>query len=125
MTADQDDDRLEALLQAARGAEPVDEALFARVLADAEGVQQALRPQPVLPLRRAGSWPGFWAQISDALGGWPGLSGVTAAGVAGLALGFFAPDLVDGLSGGQIAIWSGDLGTIPEIGLLWEDAGDV
>ena len=50
---------------------------------------------------------------------------MTLAGVAGLALGILAPDLVDGLSGGQIGLWTGDLGELPEVGLLWEEAGDV
>jgi hypothetical protein len=100
----------------------VGEALFARVLADAAAVQDAMRPQPVSPPSRPSGW---MAQITAALGGWPGISGVTAAGITGLALGFLAPDLVDTLSGGQIGVWSDDLGTIPEITLVWEDAGDV
>jgi hypothetical protein len=39
-----------------------------------------------------------------ALGGWGGFGGVTAAGLVGLAVGFWSPDMVDVLSGGQI--WS-------------------
>jgi hypothetical protein len=50
---------------------------------------------------------------------------VTAAGVAGLVLGFWAPDLVDSLSGGQIWLLTGGGGTMPEIGMLWAEAGDV
>lgn len=121
MTADRDDDGVDQFLRSARAAEPVGDALLARVLADAAEVQDALRPRPVSPSPR----PGWLAQITAALGGWQGVSGVTAAGITGLALGFLAPDLVDTLSGGQIGIWSGDLGTIPEISLVWEEAGDV
>lgn len=120
MTADRDEERLERLLQEARGAEPVSDALMARVLADAAMVQTAAARRP-----RPRAEPGWIARLLGALGGWPAVSGVTLAGVAGLTFGFVAPDLVDGLSGGQIGIWSGDTGILPEIGLLWEEGGDV
>lgn len=121
MTIERDSDPVDDLLRAARGGQPVPPDLHARVLADAAMVQAGLqaRPAPRSPRRQ------WLAEIAAALGGWPGLSGVTLAGVAGLALGLFAPDLVDGLSGGQIGILTGDLGAMPEIGLLWEDLGDV
>lgn len=114
---------LAGLLREARDAVPVSAALSARVLADAQLVQaeaaiaRAAAPVPA----RAGRF----ARFRMALGGWPALSGVTLAGMIGLALGFAAPDLVDTLSGGQIGILSGDLGAVPEIGQLWEVAGDV
>ena len=120
MTADRDEGRLDRLLQDARGAEPVSDALMARVLADAAMVQAAAARRPV---PRAA--PGWIARMLGTLGGWPAVSGVTLAGVAGLAFGILAPDLVDGLSGGQIGIWSGDTGMLPEIGLLWEEGFDV
>lgn len=121
MTADRDEERLLEMLRAARGAEDVPDALMARVLADAARVQaEAMRPP--LPVARRGGWFGaLW----QGMGGWPALSGVTMAGIAGLALGFLAPDLVDGLSGGQIGLWTGTTGNLPEIGLLWVEGGDV
>lgn len=120
MMADRDEDRLTEMLHAARGAEAVPDALMARVLADAARLQaEALRP-PV-PLARGGWFAGLW----QGMGGWPALSGVTMAGIAGLALGFLAPDLVDGFSGGQIGLWWGTTGNLPEIGLLWVEGGDV
>ena len=121
MTVERDEEQLDQLLQSARGAVRLPETLSARVLADAAMVQTTLRAAPPQP--RIGL--GWLAEIRAALGGWPGLSGVTLAGVAGLALGILAPDLVDGLSGGQIGLWTGDLGALPEVGLLWEEAGDV
>jgi hypothetical protein len=53
------------------------------------------------------------------------VSGVTLAGVAGLALGLAAPDMVDSWSGGQIWTLTGGTGAVPEIGALWAEAGDV
>jgi hypothetical protein len=50
---------------------------------------------------------------------------VTAAGLVGLALGFWAPEAIDSLSGGQLWLISGGAGTMPEIGMLWVEAGDV
>lgn len=124
MTTEPNDEQLDQLLQSARDAVPVSAALDARVLADAAMVQAMLRAAPP-PQPQPRTWLGWLAEIRAALGGWPGLSGVTLAGVAGLALGILAPDLVDGLSGGQIGLWTGDLGALPEVGLLWEEAGDV
>ena len=121
MTVERDEEQLDQLLQSARAAVTVPDTLVARVLADAARVQATMQAAPPQP--RKG--PGWLAEIRAALGGWPGLSGVTLAGVAGLAFGIFAPDLVDGLSGGQIGVWTGDLGSLPEIGLLWEEGGDV
>jgi hypothetical protein len=120
MTIDRDDDALDQVLRGARAGEPVGDALLARVLADAAMVQAEMTaPRPA---QARGGW---FAGLSSALGGWPALSGVTLAGFVGLAIGFLAPDVVDGLSGGQIGIWFGEPGTLPEIGLLWEEAGDV
>lgn len=123
MTTEPNDEQLDQLLRSARDAVPVSATLEARVMADAAMVQATMRAAPAARGARTGL--GWLAEIRGALGGWPGLSGVTLAGIAGLALGIFAPDLIDGLSGGQIGLWSGDLGTLPEIGLLWEEGGDV
>lgn len=124
MATEPEDARLKALFAAAREAERPGDDLVARVLADAAAVQAAARPVPApapTPTARSGTWAG----ILSALGGWPGLSGVTAAGVAGLVLGFWAPDVIDSLSGGQLWLLTGGGGTMPEIGMLWAEAGDV
>lgn len=120
MTVDRDDDALDQVLRSARGATPVSDALLARVLADAAMVQADMIAPLPNPARA-----GWFAGLSAALGGWPALSGVTLAGFIGLAIGVMAPDLVDGLVGGQIGVWSGDTGALPEVGLLWEEASDV
>jgi hypothetical protein len=80
--------RLEALLAEARRAEPGAD-LVARVLADARAVQLA----PAAPRRPRRRLPGLVA----ALGGWGWLGGVTAAGLVGLSVGYWAPDAVDGV----------------------------
>lgn len=128
MTSERDDAALDALFDTARQAAAPPEALVARVLADAHRVQaesRALTAPPAPPARRSGLF-GRWIA---ALGGWPAVSGVTLAGVAGLALGFAAPDVVDSWSGGQIWTLSGGAGTMPEMGALWdgtwEEGGDV
>jgi hypothetical protein len=124
MATEPEDARLDALFAAAREAETPGDDLVARVLADAAMVQAAARPAPApspAPVQRGGVWAG----ILSALGGWPGLSGVTAAGVAGLVIGLWAPDVVDSLSGGQLWLLTGGGGTMPEMGMLWAEAGDV
>lgn len=125
MTIERDDAALDAVLAAARGATVPPDDLVARVLADAARVQAELRPAPAPAPRRDG-----WVQgLVAGMGGWRAVSGVTLAGVAGLAMGFAAPDLVDAWSGGQIWALSGGAGTMPEIGALWdgawEELGDV
>ncbi|NKX43703.1 hypothetical protein [Roseicyclus persicicus] len=122
MATERDDDGLESFFAAARGAGRPSDDLVARVLADAAAVQGAGRAPAPAPLPRSGGW---FSGLAGALGGWPAVSGVTLAGVAGLVLGFTAPDLVDSWSGGQIWSLSGGVGTMPEIGALWEEAGDV
>jgi hypothetical protein len=74
----------------------------ARVLADAETARcrKSRHPHHLRGLR-AGVRPPAWIA---ALGGWGGFGGVTAAGLVGLALGFWSPDMVDVISGGQL--WS-------------------
>lgn len=125
MTTDHDDDRLAPFWTAARGGGSVPDALMARVLADAARVQATRPAPPPQPAVAAPRHDGLLAGLRQVFGGWPALSGVTLAGVTGLALGLLAPDLVDGLSGGQIGIWSGATGTLPEIGLLWAEGDNV
>lgn len=108
---------IDGLLRAARSdAPPAD--LAARVLADAARVRRGPSARP----RIARGW---LARLSDAVGGWPAMSGVAVAGIAGVSLGFFAPDLVDRLSGGQIWSLGGGAGVTPDIGMLWAEAEDV
>jgi hypothetical protein len=116
------DGALDALLTEARGQRPSDD-LVARVLADAKAVQQAAQPPQRVPTRRGGVWrnpPGFVA----ALGGWGGFGGVTAAGLFGLALGFWSPEAVDSLSGGQFGLTS-EAGWTPDLAALAWEADDV
>ncbi|WP_417587852.1 hypothetical protein [Pararhodobacter oceanensis] len=77
------DDMLEALFAEARAAETpaLPDALSARMMADAAA---ALAPPPA-------SRPNWWARLRLALadiGGAPGLAGVSAAGLAGVWIGF-------------------------------------
>lgn len=125
MTIERDNGDLDAVLRTARGSATPSDELVARVLADAARVQADTRAAPGPVPRRVG-----WLQgLAGGLGGWRAVSGVTLAGVAGLAMGFAAPDLVDAWSGGQIWTLSGGGGTMPEIGALWDGAweefGDV
>lgn len=78
------DDDLEDIFAAARGTgAEVGDDLMARVLADAARVQ----PAPVAA-------PSIWSQIREALGGWPVLGGVAAAGLAGVWIGYAPPSAV-------------------------------
>lgn len=131
MTTDRDDMDLDTLLRAARRSEIPGDDLVARVLADAASVQadratsMATSTAPGAPVQRGGWFSG----VVQAIGGWPAVSGMTAAALTGLAVGFGAPDLVDSWSGGHIWTLSGGGGTVPEIGALWdgtwEEMGDV
>jgi len=94
-----DDATLEALFTQARDAAPLpSDRLIARVLADARSVQDeieagraaAARAAPV----QAAARPGWLA----ALGGWGGMAGLTAAGLAGLTIGLFPPEGLSTLS---------------------------
>ncbi|WP_422049489.1 hypothetical protein [Shimia sp.] len=88
-----DDDMLEDLFASAKSdalAEPSPD-LMARVLesaetvqADQQAAQQAAQGAPQSPSREAGGW---WRALLQALGGWPSLSGVAVAGLAGVWIG--------------------------------------
>lgn len=113
---------LDTLFAAAR-AEAPGAALRARVLADAAAVQAGAMTRPAPTRRRGGGWIG--AAVA-ALGGWGAVSGVTAAGVVGLALGLWAPETIDSLAGGQIwTLSGGGTAVTPDLGLLAWEAGDV
>lgn len=129
MVTEPNDKMLEALFADARdGTNPSDD-LMARVLSDAASVQAdlayAAQSRPVSPARGGAAGSGWFAGLLNALGGWPGFSGVTLAGITGLVLGFYAPDMIDTLSGGQIWSLTGEVGATPDIGTLWTEAGDV
>lgn len=98
MTTDRDD-ALDDLFAAARGAEDweMSEALTARIMADAA----AEMPRPAAaPVRR-----GPWAALVAALGGWPAVSGLAAATVAGVWLGAAPPPALDSfLSGSAVPV---------------------
>lgn len=89
------DDALDGYFTAARGTMPQpDPDLMRRVLQDALDVQAAetAQRQPPRQQRKAvQSRPGVWAQLRDALGGWPAFGGLAMAGVMGLAIGIAAP----------------------------------
>lgn len=96
------DDMLDDLLAQARSVTPApSNDLMARVLADADAVQ----PAPVVtPVSRAGLWP----RLMDAVGGWPAVSGLAAATVAGIWVGVAPPasvsDLTATLIGDEVSI---------------------
>lgn len=101
MTDKQQMDALDALLRDAAGqtVAPGDD-LMARVLADAAEVQPratALAPARPVP-GAAAEPPGFVAAILDLLGGWPAVSGLAAAGVAGLWVGVAPPAALETLA---------------------------
>ncbi|WP_037309401.1 hypothetical protein [Ruegeria halocynthiae] len=80
------DMELDQLLAHARQNRPVlPDDLAVRVLTDAEAVRlERLRP----PQRS------HWARLLDNVAGWQGISGLVAAGVAGVWIGFAAPDFL-------------------------------
>ncbi|MGP1355585.1 hypothetical protein [Roseicyclus sp.] len=114
------DRALDALLSEA-GAERPGPDLVARVLADAARVQaEAATPAP----RRRGLFrepPGLVA----ALGGWGGLSGVTAAGLVGLAVGFWSPGALDTLGGGLWPVAAEGGAWMPDLAELALEVDDV
>lgn len=120
MAIDPKEDLLDGLLSDARQDGPSPD-LMARVAADAAQVQA----QAEAGSQRSKPARGWFQTALGAIGGWPGLSGVTAAGVMGIALGFYAPDMIDTLSGGQLWTLTGGAGATPDIGTLWAEVGDV
>lgn len=103
---------LEALFAAARAAPPPPLAagFEARLLAAAEAAR--------LPARRPGGWARLRAALAE-FGGMPGLAGVTAAGVAGLWLGFAGPVAGSGVPG---LIWQSAAEVSPAVALFLAEA---
>ncbi|MDG4648611.1 hypothetical protein P6F26_09145 [Roseibacterium sp. SDUM158017] len=125
----EDDAHLDALFAEARAVRP-DAGLVARVTADAARVQAgtevyrgtAARPSGRVRRGAAGVLPGIVA----AIGGWGALSGVTAAGLVGLAVGFWSPEAVDRLIGGQWpSLGAAETGWTPDLAELALEDGDV
>ena len=78
------DDMLDDLFAQARRLTPVpDDALIARVLADAARPLPVRHPQPLV-----------WAQLRAMIGGWPALGGLATATVAGIWIGIAPPPVV-------------------------------
>ena len=96
---------LESYFEAARResveASPV---LLARVLADAEAEQAnlAMSGATVAPDRQS-----VFANLLAGIGGWPSVAGLATATVAGIWIGFSAPETVDGLAGGVLSLTDG------------------
>ncbi|MCP5087196.1 MAG: hypothetical protein GY952_10385 [Rhodobacteraceae bacterium] len=91
---------LDAFFDAARRAQPEPEiGLMNRILVDAADV---LASRSRAPVGTADARPGFWRTLMETLGGWPGMSALTACAFAGLWIGFMTPDVVSGYSGGLI-----------------------
>ncbi len=98
MMTDPKNEMLDDLFAQARSVQPTpSDALTARVLADADAVQPKMTAssRPKAPL---------WAQMMDAIGGWPAVSGLAAATVAGIWIGVSPPSTVSDLT----ASWIGD-----------------
>jgi hypothetical protein len=103
MMTNPNDDMLDDLFAQARGldAQPSD-ALMARILTDADNVQTAMQPE------QAAVASGPWTRFLDALGGWPAVSGLAAATVAGIWIGVAPPssvqDLTASLMGDEVTV---------------------
>jgi hypothetical protein len=98
---DPNDKMLDDLFAEARGvaSEPSD-ALTARVLADAA---EARAPSPISVPQ-----PNLWSRFMDAIGGWPAVSGLAAATVAGIWIGVAPPtsvqDVTSTLIGDEVSV---------------------
>ena len=120
---DPNDRALDDLFALAREDAP-DANLAARVAADAAAVQveHVTPPMPSAAPRR-----GLFAGLAQVLGGWGMVSGVTAAGVAGLAVGLYAPDAIfDVLEGSAaVSLGVGEVSVMPDFSDLALEDGDV
>ncbi len=89
MTMTEDDTRLDQLFAQARQDRPaLPDDLAVRILTDAEAVRLDLaKPKRSAPRS-------VFRRMVEGIGGWQGLSGLAAASVAGLWIGFAAPDFL-------------------------------
>ncbi|WP_341860754.1 hypothetical protein [Gymnodinialimonas sp. 57CJ19] len=123
MTDEHNKDPLEALFAEAK-ADGFGPDLMARVLADAEAVQGINAAS--VPIVRDGSGATWWAGLLGVLGGWSAVSGITAAGVMGLAVGLYSPDTVSGLlDGPSLSFGTDALEMTPDMADFWTEDGDV
>ncbi len=118
---------LEVLLARAQSDGPSPD-LMARVLADAAAVQAATPARAAAAA--AGRAPvarrGWFAELVTGLGGWSAVSGITAAGIVGLGVGLYSPDMVTGWLGDTALPYAfGGYAVTPDIGELWTESGDV
>lgn len=91
MAMTETDKDLEALFAAARDTrDDMPEGLAARMVADADRIQQD-QMAPVAPVR---SRPGLWDQLQTLLGGWAGMGGLVAASAAGVWIGLAPPEFL-------------------------------
>ena len=95
---DPNNEMLDDLFAQARSVAPEpSDALLARVLADAV---------PPAPARQ--QEPSLWSRLLDAVGGWPAVSGLAAATVAGIWIGIAPPtsvqDLTSSLMGDEVSV---------------------
>jgi hypothetical protein len=93
---------LDDLFAQARDTTPVpSDALMARVITDADAAQ----PRPVAA---SVTRPGVVARILDAIGGWPAVSGLAMATVAGIWVGVAPPasvqDMTAAMMGDELSI---------------------
>lgn len=97
-----DDRELEALFAAVRQSKPQPSSdLMARIIEDSRHHADAAAGN------RLSSGPGFLDRILGAIGGVPAAAGLLTATAAGLAIGYFAPAPLDGLSGGYLVTAAG------------------
>lgn len=93
---------------ARRDAPMMPENLQAAILQDAADVQmQKLQHETAIVPDSTSRFVHLWRQFSSAIGGWPALGGLAAAGVAGLWIGFAPPAFLPDPAGQLIAISSG------------------
>lgn len=77
------------------------QALMQRIINDADRVSDArlMAERPTKAAQR----PGFISSLVSAIGGWPGIAGLTTATVVGIWIGFSPPAAIDGLAGYYLA----------------------
>ncbi|MCP5074792.1 MAG: hypothetical protein GY947_16075 [Rhodobacteraceae bacterium] len=96
---------LRAFFEAAKLAEPEpDDDLMNRIMHDAALVQVQHQRSDNKP----GASIGFWAAVSDSLGGWRGMTALAACTCVGLWIGFATPEVVNNYSGGLITSGQGE-----------------
>ncbi len=93
---DLNESELDDLFAAAQGAAPApSKALLMRIAGDADVIASE-RAAP--PVRRAS----LWSRAVAAIGGWPSVAGLAAAGIGGLAIGITSPEALDTATGGYL-----------------------